>query len=261
MPAGGLATAAAISAGIGGAQTAFGAYQYLKGRQLAKSAIRPTYDIPMELRNKMSSAQIAALEGMSAQEREQYLANLQRVANFQMQAMADRKAGLVGAAELGQTQADALMNLATTSEQMRRENQRYLGQVQSEMAGEKQKQWEMNKYMPYQSQVTAAQAMQGAGLQNIWGGAGSAAKNIGAAAMTMGANQPTTLGGQMPTTNTGVGLGQQIGGPNLSQGLSSIPSPQFGVNDTAQLQALKATNPDLYMQIMSKRMNNLNFSY
>lgn len=163
---------------MGGASTAFGAYQYLKGQQLAKQAKRPTFDIPQELKNKLTTAQMMALEGMSEQERKQYIDNLQRVANFQMTEMGSRKAGLVGAAELGQTQADALTNLATQSEQLRRQNQMYLGQVQSEMAGEKQKEFEINKFAPYQSQVTAAQAMQGSGIQNIWSGLGAAQKGL-----------------------------------------------------------------------------------
>mgnify|MGYP003346077120 FL=1 len=176
-------TAAIIGASIGGAQTAFGAYQYLQGRQMAKKAKRPEMDIPREISDKLSTAQMMALEGMSAQERSQYIDNLQRVANFQMSEMGTRKAGLVGAAELGQTQADAVRNLAVESEKMRRENQRYLGATQSEMAGWKQQQFQANKMQPYMAQVTAAQAMQGAGLQNIWGGASSAAKNLSSAAM------------------------------------------------------------------------------
>ena len=176
-------TASIVGASIGGAQTAFGAYQYLQGRQMAKKAKRPEMDIPREISDKLSTAQMMALEGMSAQERSKYIDNLQRVANFQMSEMGTRKAGLVGAAELGQTQADAVRNLAVESEKMRRENQRYLGATQSEMAGWKQQQFQANKMQPYMAQVTAAQAMQGAGLQNIWGGASSAAKNLSSAAM------------------------------------------------------------------------------
>ena len=165
----------------GGLSSAFGAYQYLKGQQLAKKAVRPTYDIPQELQNKMTTAQMMALEGMSEQERKQYLDNLQRVANFQMSEMGTRKAGLVGAAELGQTQADAVKNLAVESEKMRQENKRYLGQVQSEMAGQKAQQWQLNELQPYQSQIEAANAMQGSGIQNVWSGLGTIQKGFSAA--------------------------------------------------------------------------------
>lgn len=186
----------------GGLSSAFGAYQYLQGQQLAKQAKRPTYEIPMELKNKLTSAQMAALEGMSEQERKQYLDNLQRVANFQMSEMGSRKAGLVGAAELGQTQADALTKLAVESENMRRENQRYLGSVQSEMAGEKQKEFELNKLAPYQSQVAAAEAMKGAGIQNVWSGLGAAQKGLSAADLIKkyleDANKKNTIGNPPP---------------------------------------------------------------
>tara|TARA_R110000868_G_scaffold103241_4_gene284398 strand:- start:8254 stop:9249 length:996 start_codon:yes stop_codon:yes gene_type:complete len=186
-------TASLIAAGIGGAQSAFGAYQYLKGRQLAKTAKRPEMNIPRDMYNKLTTAQQMAMEGMSEQERKQYIDNLQRVSNFQMQEMGTRKAGLVGAAELGQTQADALTNMAVESEKLRRENQMYLGQTQSEMAGWKQQQFMANKMAPYMATVTAANAMQGSGLQNIMGGAGSAAKNIGAAGIYSGLNKPNTI--------------------------------------------------------------------
>jgi hypothetical protein len=210
-------TASLIAAGIGGAQSAFGAYQYLEGRRLAKTAKRPEMEIPREMYNKLTTAQQMALEGMSEQERKQYIDNLQRVANFQMQEMGTRKAGLVGAAELGQTQADALTNMAVQSENMRRQNQQYLGQTQSEMAGWKQQQFMANKMAPYMATVTAANAMQGSGLQNIWGGAGSAAKNISAAGIYGGLNKPNTLptkpklepGWEPPTLPTDAEMAQQ----------------------------------------------------
>lgn len=245
-------TASLIAAGIGGAQSAFGAYQYLEGRRLAKTAKRPEMEIPREMYNKLTTAQQMALEGMSEQERKQYIDNLQRVANFQMQEMGTRKAGLVGAAELGQTQADALTNMAVQSEQLRRQNQQYLGQTQSEMAGWKQQQFMANKMAPYMATVTAANAMQGAGLQNVMGGAGSASKNIMAAGIYDSLNKPNTIGAMptAPTTDaTQIGLGQDVSQPNLTQGLSSIPTPQLTSNMSAQQAALRATNPDLAFQL------------
>lgn len=239
-------TASLIAAGIGGAQSAFGAYQYLEGRRLAKTAKRPEMEIPREIYNKLGTAQQMALEGMSEQERKQYVDNLQRVANFQMQEMGTRKAGLVGAAELGQTQADALRGMAVESEKLRRENQMYLGQTQSEMAGWRQKQFEANKMAPYMATVTAANAMQGSGLQNIWGGAGSAAKNISAAGIYGGLNKPQTLptkpkiepGWQPPTLPTDAEMKQQaidLGGP-------TTPAP---MTDEQIRLALGGTNTDM----------------
>jgi hypothetical protein len=246
-------TASLIAAGIGGAQSAFGAYQYLEGRRLAKTAKRPEMNIPREIYNKLTTAQQMALEGMSEQERTKYIDNLQRVANFQMQEMGTRKAGLVGAAELGQTQADALTNMAVQSEQMRRQNQHYLGQTQSEMADWKQQQFMANKMAPYMATVNAANAMQGAGLQNVWGGAGSAAKNVSAAGIYAGLNKPNTLptkiGWQPPTLPTDAEMKQQaidLGGPTspstmtdeqirLSLGGTNTDMSNMSVNDTQNL--------------------------
>ena len=251
-------TASLIAAGIGGAQTAFGAYQYLKGRQLAKKAVRPEMEIPRDIYNKLTTAQQMALEGMSEQERKQYLENLQRVANFQMSEMGSRKAGLVGAAELGQTQADALTNMAVQSEQMRRQNQMYLGQTQSEMAGWKQQQFQANKMAPYEAQVTAAQAMQGAGLQNIWGGAGSAGKNISAAGLYSSLDKTSTLGNQNkpkiepgwqpPTLPTDQEMAQQ------AKDLGESTSPSSMTDEQIRL-SLGGTNTNLSNMSSTERQN------
>jgi hypothetical protein len=270
MPAGGLATAATVAAVAGGAQSAFGAYQYLKGRQLAKTAKRPEMDIPRDMYNKLTTAQQMAMEGMSEQERKQYIDNLQRVANFQMQEMGTRKAGLVGAAELGQTQADALTNMAVQSEKLRRENQMYLGQTQSEMAGWKQQQFMANKMAPYMSTVTAANAMQGSGLQNIMGGAQSAASNISAAAIAGGANKPNTIGTQPAATPVDAAAAAPIAAPiaaptmaqvtpgNMSQGVQGMGvgmAPQLNTQpySDAQMELLRTSNPSLYYQLMAKK--------
>lgn len=272
MPAGGLATAATVAAVAGGAQSAFGAYQYLKGRQLAKTAKRPEMEIPREMYNKLTTAQQMAMEGMSEQERKQYIDNLQRVANFQMQEMGTRKAGLVGAAELGQTQADALTNMAVQSEKLRRENQMYLGQTQSEMAGWKQQQFMANKMAPYMATVTAANAMQGSGLQNIMGGAQSAASNISAAAIAGAAKKPNTIGTQPAATpvDATVDATAPIAAPidtttiaqvtpgNMSQGAQGMGvgmAPQLNTQpySDAQMELLKISNPSLYYQLMAKK--------
>ena len=238
-----ISTAAFVSAGVAALQLGAAAKQWGSGVKLEKAAKRPTMDIPREIYNKLSSADIAAIEGMSAEERKQYIDNLQRNANFQLAEMGTRKAGLVGAAELGQTQADAMRNLAVESEKMRRENQRYLGQVQSEMAGWKQQQFDINKMQPYMAQVTAAQAMKGAAMQNAFNALQSTANNIAATQIYGNAMK----GKKLPKTSKKT---PPVGGPPIDDE-PGLAMGGYDQNTSNLLDALKATNPALYNEMIS----------
>lgn len=144
-----------------------GAAQYFKGRKLAKSNQRPTYNIPAEISKKLSAAEMDALNGLPEQQKQEFLQNMERTSNFALKNMSTRNAGLTGISSLVQNQNDANLNLLGMDAQARMNNKRYLGQVQSEMAGYKDQQFQLNQLDPYQDKAAAAQGLKGAGLQNV----------------------------------------------------------------------------------------------
>jgi len=163
----------AAGSAIGGAlQTGYGLYQTIKGSRLAKkaAAMDATYQIPQEIKDKLSASQLMALEGLPADQKKQYIDNLQRNAMFGLNAMGDRKAGLTGLSTLVQNQNDAARNLLSMDAQARQQNQIRLGQTQSEMAGYRDKVFDINKYRPKVDATNQANAMLGAGERNLYGG-------------------------------------------------------------------------------------------
>ncbi len=128
-------------------------------------------------------AQRTALEGLPDEQKQAYIDNLQRVAQYELSEQGTRNGGLAGVATTGQQMIDANKDLLTADANARRDNQRYLGTVQSEHAGYTDKAFEYNKDAPYKALVTAASANQGAGIQNISRGLNSAASTLAASSL------------------------------------------------------------------------------
>lgn len=155
-------------------QGATGVAQLIKGKKLAQENVRPGYDIPDEIRQNLSQAQMQALEGLPAEVKNQYMQNLQRSAQFGLSAMSSRKAGLAGLSSLVQNQNDAYSNLMAQDAQAQQANLQELMNQRSNMAAYQDKRFGLNQLDPYNQKAEAAQAMKGAGLQNIMGGLQSA---------------------------------------------------------------------------------------
>lgn len=158
------------SAILGGIQTASGIAQYIKGNQMAKKNKRPDYQVPQEISDNLSQAQMQALEGLSPEQKQQYVENVQRQQNFGLNAMGDRKAGISGLATLTQSGNDAYNNLLTQDSQARMQNQQGLMDARTEVANFKDKGFELNKLLPYQQKAEAATALKGAGIQTAVSG-------------------------------------------------------------------------------------------
>jgi len=152
-------------------QAGTGIYQAVKGSQLANSMDRPDYSIPQEMLDMMTDSQIQALRGLPAEQRQQYLDNTMRAQQASLGAMGDRQAGLAGLAGVQQSATDAYRNLLSMDSQARMEAEQRLQGVRGQMSDYKDKEFQMNQMQPYQDTMQAAEAMKGAGLQNIMGGA------------------------------------------------------------------------------------------
>lgn len=172
-----------VASGIlGGIESAYGLYQSIQGNKMASQNQRPTYEIPQEISQNLSQAQQMALEGLPAEQKEQYINNIQRSQNFGLNQLNSRKAGLSGLGSVVQAGDDSYNNLLSEDSAARMNNQRGLMNARSTMAGYKDKAFQLNQLDPYNTKAAAARAMQGAGLQNIYGGlstiAGVADRNM-----------------------------------------------------------------------------------
>ena len=178
-------------------QTGTGIYQAVRGNQLRNSMDMPTYEIPQEILDSLTDAQIQALRGMPAEQKQQYLNNIMKAQQFSLNAMSDRKAGLTALPEIQQTALEAYRNMLSMDAQQRQANEKALQDTRGVVAGFKDKEFEYNEALPYQQTMAAAEGMTGAGMQNIMTGI-QAGSQMGLDAMQF--NQyMNALGGSIPT--------------------------------------------------------------
>jgi hypothetical protein len=160
---------AALSAIPAATQAGLGIYQAIKGFDLA-NAERPQYEIPQEILDNLTDAEIQALRGLPAQQKREFIDNVQRSQQASINALGDRKAGLSGVTGINQQSMDAYRNLLTADANQRQVNERSLMDVRSNVADYRDKEFNTNQMQPYLEQMQAAEAMKGAGFQNVMGG-------------------------------------------------------------------------------------------
>ena len=154
---------------LGAAQLGFGAYQYFKGQSEAKNLRRPTYQIPDEVKQNLSDAQLRALEGLPEEQKKAYVDQVNQASGAVLNRARDLNAGLSGLAGIHQNKLNAYQKLLADDAAARQNNQNILMQQRSNMAQYKDKAFEKNQMEPYTQGYNKAQALQGAGLQNMMG--------------------------------------------------------------------------------------------
>jgi len=186
----GIATGLAISAGVGllssGIKSFFGRSQYRKGKEAMETLERPEYEIPPEVAANLTAAELAAMEGLPAEQKQAYVENIQRATGFAMGSLQDRGLGVAGASGIFQQQSDAYRNLLGMDVAARRQGQQNLAQARLTSAGFKEREQDINLFQPYMQDYMAAQSMMGAGMQNIAGGLQDITQLAGATAMGFG---------------------------------------------------------------------------
>lgn len=174
--------ALAIPLAVEGSKALLGAVQAGLGANKLKKLERPTYEIPDEIRRNMTEAEMQAYEGLPAEQKQQYLQNIQRGQATAVKGLSDRKAGLTGITDVLQAQNDAFTNLVSMDAAARQQNRMLSQQARQTMASYKDKAFDVNKMQPYQEKSEEAQALISSGIQNI----GSAMDNAATAAMFSG---------------------------------------------------------------------------
>ena len=120
-----------------------------------------------------------ALEGLPTEQKQQFVENVQRTMQSGLRGLSERGTGLAGIEGLAQQQIDAFRTLLGQDVAARQANQAQLAQARGTMAGFKEKAFDINQMQPYIQDYLQAQAMMGAGSQNIMGGIQTAGQTAG----------------------------------------------------------------------------------
>ena len=161
------------------AQGIYGAYQYQKGLKQAELLERPEYEIPEEIRQNLTQAQLMSLEGLPTEQKQQFVENVQRTMQTGLRGVSERGMGIAGIEGLAQQQIDAYRTLLGQDVADRQANLGNLAQARGKLAGFKEREFDINKMQPYIQDYLQAQAMMGAGSQNIMGGVRSGLMGLG----------------------------------------------------------------------------------
>ena len=166
----------AILTALALAQAGYGIYQTVKGGIDARNNVRPTYQIPESMREAMDTAERMSNRGLDEQTRQNYLQGLTDTRAAAFQGLSDRKAGIGSVAGVQQREIAGQQQLAAMDNEQRMRNIAALQDMRMKMSSFEEREFDMNQMQPYEDRAAAASAMQGAGLQNIFGAAESYAK-------------------------------------------------------------------------------------
>lgn len=217
----------AIGAGISAASSLYGMYQGHQQKKAGEKALKnlnkPSYEIPKELYDQLSDAEKMDVEGLPAEQKKQFVQNLERSQQSALKASADRKGGLMGLQSSMQQETDAYTNLVSMDAAARKESelrkQQAISQARAGIASAKERQFDIAQG-DYQQQLQSAQAMQGAGMQNIMGGI----QGLGSTALSLGSTMYKPGGGGAPSGSSMVNPGSM----GTAQSLSKLPGYMIG---------------------------------
>lgn len=175
---------AAIGAGIGiaaGATKAIsGASQVKKGKKMLKSAIDPGYKIPEEFQTNLAQGEQMARLGLPSEQYNLATTNIQRGTQAGLRQLGRMSNPFAGIAGLARSQSDSMASLDAANAAARRQNILQAMGLRSQLAQAKlaQQQYAQERYF---DKVNQANAMIGAGRQNVAGGL-STIGNVGMSA-------------------------------------------------------------------------------
>lgn len=218
------------------AQGIFGAIQAGRGNRLFKQqmANRPQYEIPEEYQKVLSMYQ-TAMSG-NAPGYSQTLSNIGQAGarargGLERGAISSNAYG-AGVSDLYQKELDAIQNLGIQQEQWKAQQMANVAQAQGALAGQKSTQWELNKYIPWQTETQRAGEMRKAGIENMFG-----------AAQGLASGMSDLVGTKLYTDALAKMYGSQSGLGNTAGAVKSTPL------------SIPSSTPDLMKTSMDKLYN------
>ncbi len=226
MAAVGISTAVA-TVGMGAYQMIDGKKQQKKAQEAMDSLRKPVYQIPQEILDNLSDAEKRQVEGLGAEQKQEYVKNIERSRQSYLKNSADRKAGLAGLQDSTNRANDQYTNLVSQDALMKQQNKKAKEQeiatARAGVANAKDQKFAFNM-SDYQQQLTAAQGNYQAGGQNFNTGLSMAISGVTSAA---GAYGQAKMNGAGKTGNTSTPRAAST--PN-SMNTESTPDFNYGNN-------------------------------
>lgn len=205
--------AAGFLVGAGGAL--IGAGQKKKGNDLLAHNPYPYQPIPQEVLDNQTKANAMAERGLPSEQYQNAMKNIQRSSNNAIKMSADRRGGLALIPTIQQGATDATLNLDTADAKQKIQNQKTAYDVNNQVAGWKQRQFDWNAKNKYQQDYNMAQQLIGAGNANQ----GNAFDTILSTAALFGnsggfGRRKTNGVTQAPVSTSPIGTGNRYVSPN-----------------------------------------------
>lgn len=156
-----------------------GFFQRRKAKKELAKLQRPEYVIPNEVLQNQRMAQSDANEGLPSEQYNKAMQNIQRQQDRALTAAGSRRGALMALPGLQQQANDQLLNLDINDAQARRANKQQLYGINSQVAGYRDKAFNINKMQPYQDNLSYYRSLLGAGNQNLVAGIDKAASGAG----------------------------------------------------------------------------------
>ncbi len=204
--------AAGFLVGAGGAL--IGAGQKKKGNALISSPY-PYQPIPQEVLDNQTKANAAAERGLPSEQYQNAMKNIQRSTNNAIKMSADRRGGLALIPTIQQGATDATLNLDTADAKQKIQNQKTAYDINNQVAGWKQKQFDWNQKDKYNRDYNYGMQLIGAGNANE----GNALDTVLSTAALFGNSggfgrrKPSSVGGN-PVSTSPIGTGNRYVSPN-----------------------------------------------
>lgn len=147
-----------------------GLSQKRKARNALANLHRPEYEIPNEVLQNQKMAQMAAAQGLPSEQYNQAMQSIQRQQNRGLAAATSRRGALMALPGIQQQANDALLNLNVKNAQARMANRQQLYGINNQVAGYRDKAFQINKMQPYQQDYNYNMDLLGMGNQNFYSG-------------------------------------------------------------------------------------------
>lgn len=160
---------AGVAIGAGALKSLGGILQSGKGNKMAKRAIDPGYKIPKGFAQNLAYADNLAQQGLTSQQYNKAQQDINRAGTAGVRALGKYSNTAAGVGSLFRNQTDAFTKLNVEDANMRRQNILNAMGYRRDFANQQlaKQQYGQQAYM---NQINQANALKGAGMQNIFGG-------------------------------------------------------------------------------------------
>jgi hypothetical protein len=169
----------AVQLGAGLVQAATGAIQKAKAKRIARSNPRPDYRRPQEIDTNQAVAESRAGQGLSDGALQVYDQSNDRALTSSIEAVTKGGGSVNNIGAIYGNNITGRQRMVMLDEEMRSRNIKGLIDQNNEMAGYKDKEWQIDVFAPYADKAQAAATLAKQSSENIWKGVSSVGSAVG----------------------------------------------------------------------------------